>query len=99
MVPVRERTRGSQIRSSDRSAVPGAYKAHVLSKGAGAPNYGYSDDGVRNVPARFSYYCPPGSSEPAGPLFSYPYTHHLNGIAAPSRFSPAPEPAADTSAE
>merc|ERR1711865_224369 len=73
----------------------GAYKDHLLSQGAAAPSYGYSADGIRSVPARFSYYCPPGNSEPAGPLFSHPYTHHLNGIAAPSRFAPAPavEPA------
>eukprot|EP00656_Telonema_subtile_P019286 TRINITY_DN20561_c0_g1_i1.p1 TRINITY_DN20561_c0_g1~~TRINITY_DN20561_c0_g1_i1.p1 ORF type:complete len:177 (-),score=7.04 TRINITY_DN20561_c0_g1_i1:169-699(-) len=74
---------------------PAARTERRVNAGAPAPNYGYSDDGIRHVSARFSYFCPPGSESPSGPTFSYPFTHHLNGQAAPSRHAPQEEESAE----
>eukprot|EP00658_Telonema_sp_P-2_P018847 TRINITY_DN17377_c0_g1_i2.p1 TRINITY_DN17377_c0_g1~~TRINITY_DN17377_c0_g1_i2.p1 ORF type:complete len:200 (-),score=25.65 TRINITY_DN17377_c0_g1_i2:455-1054(-) len=65
---------------------PGAQRERMLNPGTALPSYGYTEEGVRTVPPRFSYYCPPGNAVQSGSVFTYPFTHHLHGIAAPSRF-------------
>jgi len=73
-----------------------AQTERILACGAGHPTYGYSSDGVRDggMSARFSYYCPRGTSCDYLRVPT-PFTYHLHGESVPSRHLTAPSPHLD----